>query len=127
MYYGLWNRINCLINYKGEDKYSCEYFYYNRYTLKNLPLFKLNMGKDEYIIKNYDTFNSQIRKRYVIINIPKNDNIIFYEEQYKNKELSNQNKRNNYILDKKENKNILSSNNINLNQKDKIQIDKNEK
>ena len=127
LYYGLWNRINCLINYKGEDKYSCEYFYYNRYTLKNLPLFKLNIGKDEYIIKNYDTFNSQIRKRYVIINIPKNDNIIFYEEQYKNKELRNQNKQNNNKLNKKENKNILNSNNINLNQKDKIQIDKNEK
>ena len=104
LYYGLLNHINCLINYNGKNKYSCEYFYYNCNTLKDLPSFKLKIGKDEYIIENYDTFNSKIRKRYVIINIPKNENIIFYEEKklYKNNQPSNQKKLNNKNLNEEE-------------------------
>ena len=37
LYYGLLNHINCFINYNGENKYSCEYFYYNCNSLSNLP------------------------------------------------------------------------------------------
>lgn len=41
MYYGLFNQINCFINFNGVKKYSCEHFYYNSNFLVNFPNLKL--------------------------------------------------------------------------------------
>ena len=71
-----------LINYNSEDNHSCEYFYYNHKSLAELPIFTIKIGKSFYILKNYDTFNSQTRKRFIVINSPKNKYIDVYNTQY---------------------------------------------
>ena len=96
LYYGLLNHINCFINYNGEEKYSCEYFYYYYCnSLFNLPEFKISIGNNENIINNYDTFNSRIRKIYVLINIPNNNYTNFYEAKYNEYQLIQMNKSKN--------------------------------
>ena len=123
LYYGLLNKINCFINYNGENKYSCEYFYYNSNSLLNLPKMKIYLDEKEYIIENFDTFNSKIRKRYVLINIPKNEYINIYKnnfESYRLQQLEKSKKNNEMnksneseIKDKKQydldDKNIIES------------------
>ena len=108
LYYGLLNRINCLINYNSEDNYSCEYFYYNHKSLAELPIFTIKIGKSFYILKNYDTFNSQTRKRFIVINSPKNKYIDVYNTQY-----TKLNIEKNIKKEKEQKTKIIDTNNIN--------------
>ena len=112
LYYGLLNHINCFLNYNGVNKYSCEYFYFNCNSLENLPKFNIRIGKEEYVINNYDTFNSKIRKRYILINIPDN----YHTEIYKTR--MNQHK----IEESKKNKKKNNSNNMGQKEKKNIEL-----
>ena len=78
LYYGLLNTINCFINYNGENKYSYEYFFYNYYQINKTPEITIYIEEKKYSINNYDHFNSQIRKRYIVINGPKTNEVEEY-------------------------------------------------
>ena len=67
LYSGLLNNVNCLINYTEADKYGYEYFYYSFYD--KLPKFhNIMINNDKYTIENFDNFNSNTRKRFILLN-----------------------------------------------------------
>ena len=67
IYYGLLNKINCLINYIGKESYGCEFFYYN--FNYDLPKFQIiNYDGKELKFEINDDLNSKSRKRFVILN-----------------------------------------------------------
>ena len=122
LYYGLLNNINCFINYDGEDKYSCEYLYYNCNSLLNLPKFIIEIKNNKYIIENYDTFNSITRKRYVLINIPSNYYTDFYNKSKEEKKNIEKISKNKIETKKKNNIELISKSIIELKEENKIEL-----
>ena len=111
IYYGLLNKINCLINYIGKESYGCEFFYYNfNYDLPKFQI--LNYDEKELKFEINDDLNSKSRKRFVILNYSGIQNMNIYKNKIKKKnEKEEKNKEN---MDNK-NEIITINNRYNLN------------
>ena len=84
IYFGLLNKINCLINYVGSESYGCEFFYYNfNYDLPKFQI--LNYDEKEFKYEINDDLNSKSRKRFVILNYPGIQNMKIYDDKIKKK------------------------------------------
>ena len=78
LYIGLLNNINSLINYIGADKYGYEFFYYNfSYDLPKSHIIKV--GNKIYNLEYSDNFNSEARKRFIIMNYYDKEHTSHYE------------------------------------------------
>jgi len=111
IYFGLLNKINCLINYIRKESYGCEFFYYNfNYDLPKFQIINYN-GK-EYKFEINDDLNSKSRKRFVILNYSGIQNMEIYNNKIK---LKNEKEEKNE--ENRDNRNeIINTNNIyNLN------------
>ena len=105
LYTGLLNNINCLINYVGDDKYGYEFFYYNfSYDLPDSHIIEVENKK--YNIKNSDNFNSESRKRFIIINYYDKKNTNYYKIR---KNESIEANKNDYVNIIKNNKTIAAT------------------
>ena len=94
IYFGLLNKINCLINYIGEESYGCEYFYYNfNYDLPKYQTIYLNGKENQFEIT--DNLNSQSRKRFVILNYPGLNNMNIYKDKIEKKKSKEEKKKEN--------------------------------
>ena len=111
IYYGLLNKINCLINYIGKESYGCEFFYYNfNYDLPKFQIINYDGKKLKFEIN--DDLNSKSRKRFVILNYSGIQNMNIYKNKIKEKnEKEEKNKEN---MDNK-NEIITINNRYNLN------------
>ena len=84
IYFGLLNKINCLINYVGSESYGCEFFYYNfNYDLPKFQI--LNYDEKEFKYEINDDLNSKSRKRFVILNYSGIKDIKKYNDKIKEK------------------------------------------
>ena len=71
--HGILNNINCFINYYENKAYFYEYFYYS-FISYNLPS-NLNVIIDKsYMISSFDSFDSEKRRRFNVLNVPENKN-----------------------------------------------------
>ena len=68
---GVLNKINIFINNSNKEYFSFEFLYYS-FKPEDLYkyIFKFNFNQTEYIINEHDNYNSILRKRYNLINIP---------------------------------------------------------
>ena len=67
LYFGLLNKVNCLINYTNQEAYGYEYFYYNYdYYLPEYQI--INIEGKQYHLEISDSFNSKARKRFILLN-----------------------------------------------------------
>ena len=84
IYFGLLNKINCLINYVGKESYGCEFIYYNfNYDLPKYQI--INYDGKENIFEINDDLNSKSRKRFVILNYSGIENMEIYNNKIKQK------------------------------------------
>ena len=128
LYIGLLNNINILINYVGADKYGYEFFYYNfSYDLPKSHI--ITVENKIYNLEYSDNFNSEARKRFIIMNYYDKEHTSHYESM---KEVSieydvNENFYKNYKTIEETEKKTEKKNDINSRDSIKINDDKDDK
>jgi len=87
--HNLMTNINIWINYKGEEKCSIDYCYYN-YRDK-VPFFhEIKLNKKEYYIDHYNSFNNYNEIGFILVNIPPDENTNKIPNTQKDKIISSQ-------------------------------------
>ena len=71
--HGALNKINCFINYSGKESFFYEFYYYSFIPYAFPSSFFIEVDKKKYCLNKYDSFDCTTRRRFNILNVPKNN------------------------------------------------------
>ena len=85
--HNLMTNINIWINYKGKEKCSLDYCYYNYY--EDVPFFhEIELNGKKYSIKHYNSFDNSNEIGFILINVPPDNNSSKIPKENKDKIIS---------------------------------------
>ena len=96
LFHGLLNKINAFINYCESNSFFYEFFYYNFNQKEDINKKEIIINNKVIDIINFDNYDSLIRKRFNVLNIPYQG--LPSSEILKNINEKNQNGKNNDII-----------------------------
>ena len=72
--HGILNKINCFINYSGNECFFYEFYYYSFMPYAFPSSFYIEVNNKKYCLNKYDSFDCTTRRRFNLLNVPKNKN-----------------------------------------------------